>query len=333
MCRPDGLRCPYPAPACDALLRLLADAQASIVRVCVEVASAVEFLHAQSPPIVHVDLAARNVVVNDASARLVDFGLARAMCCDSDSALDASAPEQDEGDDRKDAAGSDGAEDDASAFAAALCVGASSDVAQSGAAANGNALDDDDDAAREHDEFLPLRILAPEVLVSARNAVSRASDVYAFGMLVYEVLLGTKPWGYRAAVTTLARLAVRGVRPPLPPPALVDEGLTGLIADCLHASPALRPTMKEVRLRLQAWLDAHADDRAAHARGSLAADESMTAFLDESAHALVYSETVYEDHRRGVSAEGDTPEYARRSDCGDDFEGSVCEYARPPKDA
>lgn len=99
---------------------------------------------------------------------------------------------------------------------------------------------------------VPVECVAPEGY--GGDVADRASDVFAFGALMYEVLLGMTPWGDGADPEAVRRLVLAGSRPPLPPPPLIDPELAALIEDCWRAHPRDRPTMGSVQWRLSDWI-------------------------------------------------------------------------------
>ena len=89
-------------------------------------------------------------------------------------------------------------------------------------------------------------MMAPELLSESAPA-SFASDVYAFGMTVYEVVTGKVPfegiWVYGVPAAVL-----NGVRPECPES--VSGELWELLQACWHQNPAQRLTMDEIVIRL-----------------------------------------------------------------------------------
>ena len=90
---------------------------------------------------------------------------------------------------------------------------------------------------------------APETLED--DEVSCASDVYAFGVIVWETLTKRVPWDGKTPPQISVKV-VRGERPaPVPnratvaPPALLD-----LMQRCWHQDPAQRPTFPEIVRKL-----------------------------------------------------------------------------------
>jgi len=147
--------------------------------------------------IVHRDLKPANILIDRGVARIADFGLA---------ALHAGA-----------------------APIAAEGTRSLSDVALAATASP------EDPMTRTGDVFGTPAYLAPELAAGVRHA-RPSSDVFAFGVLAYEMLAGTPPF---ATAPVLDRLAGRAIAapPPLPEP---------LIMPCLALEPDARPTADEL---------------------------------------------------------------------------------------
>lgn len=100
--------------------------------------------------------------------------------------------------------------------------------------------------------------MAPEMLRSPPEGVSRSSDVYALGTLCWELLTGKKPWAERSESVHLAAVKqgpvslLHHTSPPLPggtPPVVV-----GLLGKCLSADKTLRPRAAQLAEALhQTW--------------------------------------------------------------------------------
>jgi len=87
--------------------------------------------------------------------------------------------------------------------------------------------------------------MAPEA-ARGGQAVDRPADVFAFGLIAYELLAGRLPF---AAPPALELLADR----PMPPAAPLDAPQAELIMACLSESPEARPLIRDVLQRLRAW--------------------------------------------------------------------------------
>ncbi len=88
--------------------------------------------------------------------------------------------------------------------------------------------------------------LAPEL--AAGRPASPASDIYAVGVMAYELLSGTRPF---AADHPAALLRLHLEQQPASPPGL-DPGLWSLLASCLDKDPAKRPTAEALGARFDA---------------------------------------------------------------------------------
>ena len=86
--------------------------------------------------------------------------------------------------------------------------------------------------------------LAPELL-SGRGSYSQASDIYAFGMIMWEISSHEKPFLEFVHDKELAtRIFLHGLRPTITddtPPFYRD-----LMQKCWHSDPTQRPTAEEV---------------------------------------------------------------------------------------
>ena len=85
--------------------------------------------------------------------------------------------------------------------------------------------------------------LAPELL-SGRGSYSQATDVYAFGMIMWEISSHEKPFLEFVHYKLLALRIFRGLRPTITddtPPFYRD-----LMQKCWHSDPTQRPTANEI---------------------------------------------------------------------------------------
>ena len=178
-----------------------------------DVASALRHMHSQDPPLVHNDVALRNVLVRHENgrnrAKLTDMGLACAAPRDRVHKLAPGTP-------------------------------------------------------------VPKWQMAPETLAS--YVVSPASDVFQFGMLVYEVLARQRPFwrewkmpgskeerdAARDAVVEGIKTGTRPSREDVPAAgAYCDDVLWQLAEECWLDDPLLRPSMAQVSARLAKLIREH----------------------------------------------------------------------------
>ena len=88
--------------------------------------------------------------------------------------------------------------------------------------------------------------MAPE-LFSEIARPSKEVDMYAFGMVVYEVITGTRPFG-RRRMAELPLLTARGIRPGRPEdPVAIEfgQGRWEFAEQCWDENPERRPTARE----------------------------------------------------------------------------------------
>ena len=91
-----------------------------------------------------------------------------------------------------------------------------------------------------------IEYMAPE-LFSEGAMPSKEADVYAFGIVIYEVVTGARPFGKRR-IQELLMLIIRGVRPDKPEdPVAVGfgQGTWEFAERCWDENPERRPTAKE----------------------------------------------------------------------------------------
>jgi serine/threonine-protein kinase len=84
---------------------------------------------------------------------------------------------------------------------------------------------------------------APEQLDG--KEVDARADIYAFGVLAYELLTGSRPWRDRPGVKAVVALG-----PPVAPRGL-GKDLSLLLLRCLATAPSARPTLAECRAALR----------------------------------------------------------------------------------
>ena len=91
--------------------------------------------------------------------------------------------------------------------------------------------------------------MAPEIL-RGQNC-TKASDIYSFGIIMYEVISGLPPYHDVSHDKSLAMKICLGFRPRFN--IKVPQLIVHLIKRCLDANPLNRPTAKEVKDILDLW--------------------------------------------------------------------------------
>ena len=92
--------------------------------------------------------------------------------------------------------------------------------------------------------------MAPELLVG-KNSNTAASDVYAFGILVYEMFSGKEPYDGQDPVEVLKLVCDKAVckRPQMPKGC--PSQIVSLMRDCVVFDPDERPTFQEIDKRVK----------------------------------------------------------------------------------
>ena len=90
--------------------------------------------------------------------------------------------------------------------------------------------------------------MAPELL--SENIFTEKTDVYAYAIVIWEVLTGEVPWAGLGYPQIITQVLVKGSRPPLPEGAADD--LVALMGRCWAASPEDRPAFAEITSALAA---------------------------------------------------------------------------------
>ncbi len=82
--------------------------------------------------------------------------------------------------------------------------------------------------------------MPPEQALGEADRIGPASDVYALGVVLYEILAGERP--YQGGVPQLLFLASQGQVPPLPrrEGSAIDDSLDEIITKAMHPDPAMR---------------------------------------------------------------------------------------------
>lgn len=222
-----------------------------------EIASAMAYVHAEG--VVHGDLSAWNVLLARSGgpglggrgwlAKVGDFGLARHFSVGGKGAAAAAAAEEGGrgagggGDSSNNNSGSNNTNENniGPVPAAALLTGTHGTVTH----------------------------CAPELL--ARGELSPAADVYAFGVCLWQMWTGARPWHGLTHAQIVRAVTAEGRA--LAWPANAPEGLVALGEACLSRDPADRPTFADVvdvLAPLAEVLEGAAEMSAAHREGGAA---------------------------------------------------------------
>ena len=100
---------------------------------------------------------------------------------------------------------------------------------------------------------MTLRILselAPELL-SGQGSYSQATDVYAFGMIMWEITSHEKPFHDAVHDKVLALRIVKGLRPEITKD--TPQFYQDLMQQCWHSDPKQRPTAQELKALTKEW--------------------------------------------------------------------------------
>ncbi|BBI30152.1 Ser/Thr protein kinase [Acanthamoeba castellanii medusavirus] len=95
---------------------------------------------------------------------------------------------------------------------------------------------------------------APEILSETPNPSYELADVYSFGVVLWETLTREQPYFGLSSAAIAVAVIRDGMRPPLPPidstTDILQAGYIGIISECWHQDPTVRPTFLELIPRL-----------------------------------------------------------------------------------
>jgi serine/threonine protein kinase len=103
-----------------------------------------------------------------------------------------------------------------------------------------------------------LPYIAPEILRGQNY--TKASDIYSFGVIMYEIISGLPPYHDLSHDVNLAIKICQGLRPRFN--IKVPQLIVLLIKKCLDANPLKRPTAKEINDILSRWRNKPSDEQA-----------------------------------------------------------------------
>ncbi len=103
-----------------------------------------------------------------------------------------------------------------------------------------------------------LSYVAPEIL--RKQPYTQTSDIYSFGIIMYEVISELPPYHDKEHDVNLAINICQGLRPRFN--IKVPQLILHLIKRCLDANPLNRPTAKEIKEILSIWkLEIYSNDQ------------------------------------------------------------------------
>ena len=103
-----------------------------------------------------------------------------------------------------------------------------------------SATDSTGDDNNENYGIIPY--MAPEIFQGQKYTT--ASDIYSFGMIMWEVMTGRRPFWDKSHDTDLIIEIVDGLRPPIVTNA--PEGYIELMKECWHSDPSKRPKANDI---------------------------------------------------------------------------------------
>jgi len=89
--------------------------------------------------------------------------------------------------------------------------------------------------------------MAPEIIMGRKY--SSSADVYAFGIILWEVLTRLEPYEDKEPMQIVVEVVNENLRPNLPG-TFADSPLVPLMKDCWHENPEHRPSFEKILERL-----------------------------------------------------------------------------------
>jgi serine/threonine protein kinase len=103
---------------------------------------------------------------------------------------------------------------------------------------------------------LSLWYSPPELLDNCWSKKTPAGDVYAFGIILFEIFTGQHPGGGVAQYDVVLKNVLEGRRPVVPDDVQLPQGVQQLMSSCWDADPDARPSFDEAKHRISALLSA-----------------------------------------------------------------------------
>lgn len=120
------------------------------------------------------------------------------------------------------------------------------------------------------DAQISLLWTAPEVLLNDKNCYGVKSDIYSFGIVLWEIMARKIPFE-GLPVASISPAVVANQRPPISPE--WHSGVSSLITSCWHSRSECRPSPKEARTIVETMLESpeFRDEASTHRSAQLAA--------------------------------------------------------------
>ncbi|QBZ81757.1 Serine/threonine protein kinase, catalytic domain containing protein [Pandoravirus celtis] len=90
--------------------------------------------------------------------------------------------------------------------------------------------------------------LAPEVLEESADADYMQADVYAFGIVLWEMLTRGEPYAGMSPASIAVAVIRDNIRPPMP--SVAPSDYAALVVECWHRDPVMRPAFVDIQHRL-----------------------------------------------------------------------------------
>ncbi|GES87707.1 kinase-like domain-containing protein [Rhizophagus clarus] len=147
-----------------------------------------------------------------------------------------------------------------------------------------------DDIAQKNNRYGVLPYIAPEIL--REQAYTKASDIYSFGIIMYEIICGLPPFHDVSHDEILAIKICKGLRPRFN--IKVPQLIIRLIKSCLDANPLKRPKAEEIRDILYTWRYEPNNKQAIELQAQI--KEASTMNNNSSNNKMSSSNLSYETH-------------------------------------
>eukprot|EP00483_Globobulimina_turgida_P004090 UN04098 len=98
----------------------------------------------------------------------------------------------------------------------------------------------------------PLKWMAPELIDNHNNNTSFESDIYAFGITIWEILTGNEPYPDTKAVDAAIQVLIKKRRPQQY--AFIPEPIQNLMVKCWNTDISQRPKANQVVNELDKYI-------------------------------------------------------------------------------